>query len=269
MFGAEAKSMAIKDTKMHYVVFGIGEKALLIIPGLSDGLQNVEKFPQALFFVYREYAKRYKVFVCSRKNQLPAGYTTREMAEDILFFMKSNHINKADVIGISMGGMIAQHLAAEFPQYVNKLIIAVSSPKLNQASKNVVENWKRMIDGGEYEHLVVDTIEKTYSRKNLWKYRPFYFLLKRIGKPQNPQNFLAQANACLEHNAFEQLETIKSPTLVVGGEKDQIVGGEASRILAQKITSSQLMMYPGLGHDAFQDSKQVEKDSIQFLERRN
>lgn len=265
MYDAEAKVFIIEDTKMHYVVFGKGEKPLLIIPGLSDGIQNVKKFPKALSFFYREYAKKYKVFICSRKNKLPEGYTTQEMANDIRLFMDAQNIRNAYVAGNSMGGMIAQHLAVDYPDYVEKLIIAVSASKLSQTSKEVVKSWKRMVEQNDYEGLVIDTIEKTHTDKNLWKFRPFYFLIKRIVKPQNTENFLAQANACLEHDASERTERIQCPVLVIGGEKDEVVGGEASRILARQISNSRLIMYPELGHDAFQESKQFEKDFISFL----
>lgn len=265
MFGAKAKTFAIGNTEMSYVVFGKGEKPLFIIPGLGDGLQNVGKSRISLAFFYRKYAETYRVFVCSRKNQLSKGYTTRDMARDIALFMDAHNIKNAHVMGVSMGGMIVQHIAADYPEYVEKLIIAVSSSRPNQKSNEVIGDWISMVEEGRYGDLTVDTMEKTYTDSYLRKYRPFYFLLRRMGKPQSTQNFLVQADACLNHNAFERLETIKCSTLVVGGERDQVLGGEASREIAQKITGSQLIMYSDLGHGAFQGSKQFEKDSTDFL----
>ncbi|MTW87019.1 alpha/beta fold hydrolase [Virgibacillus dakarensis] len=250
---------------MNYVVFGKGEKPLIIIPGLGDGVQNVEKSSNALAYFYRKYAKMYRVFVCSRKNQLSKGYTTRDMAKDIKLFMDAQNITYAYVMGVSMGGMIVQHLAADYPDYVEKLIVAVSSSKPNQKSNQVISDWIRMVKEGRYGDFTIDTMEKTYTDRYLWKYRLFYFLLRKTGKPQSTQNFFAQAEACLIHNAYERLPMIKCPTLVVGGEKDQVLGSEASRIIAGQITGSQLIMYPNLGHGAFQESKQFEKDSIAFL----
>ena len=265
MSGAKSKTFILGNTDMSYVVFGKGGKTLLLIPGLGDGIKDVGEASNLLAFYYRKYAKMYKVFVCSRKNHLPKGYTTREMAQDIKLFMDDQNIKHAHVIGVSMGGMIAQHLAADYPEYVEKLIIAVSSSKPNQKSNKVIKSWIQMVEEGRFGELTIDTAEKTFTDKYLKKYRPFYFLLRKTGKPKNTQNFLVQAEACLQHDAYEQLGSIKCPTLVVGGGKDQIVGSEASRVIAEQITRSKLIIYSNLGHGAFQEGKQFEKDSLEFL----
>jgi len=265
MFGAKSKMFTIGDAEMQYVVFGKGKKPLFIIPGLGDGVQHVGKSANALAFFYRKYAKMYRVFVCSRKRKLPKGYTTRDMAGDIKLFMDAQHISNAHVMGGSMGGMIAQHLAADYPDDVEKLIVAVSSSKPNETSNKVIGDWIRMVEEGRYGDFTIDTMEKTYTDRYLRKYRPFYFLLRKIGRPQSDRHFLAQAEACLHHDAYRRLPELQCPTLVVGGEADQVLGGEASRIIAEQISGSQLIMYSGLGHDAFQESKQFEKDSIDFL----
>ena len=72
----------------------------------------------------------------------------------------------------------------------------------------------------------------------------------RVGKPKSFERFIILANACLKHNAYDDLGKIKAPTLVIGGADDKIVTGEASKEIAEKIPDSQLYMYEGLGHGA-------------------
>lgn len=161
MLNAKSKMFAIGDTKMHYVVFGKGKKTLLIIPGLSDGIQNVSHSAKALAFYYRKYTKKYTVYVCSRKNHLLNGYTTHDMARDIALFMNANDIQNAHIMGVSMGGMVAQHLAIDYPRYVDKLIIAVSSSKPNEVLNKAVTGWINMVKERRYEDFIINTVERT------------------------------------------------------------------------------------------------------------
>ena len=93
---------------MDYISFGNGKENLVMLPGLGDGLSTVKGMALPFAFMYRIYAKEYKVYVFSRKNCLPEGYTTRDMARDQARAMESLGIQKASVLGNSNGGMIAQ-----------------------------------------------------------------------------------------------------------------------------------------------------------------
>lgn len=265
MLGAKSRSFEIDNTNIHYVVLGNGKKSLIILPGLSDGIQNVRHAATMLAFYYRQYAKHYTVYVCSRKDYLPNGYTTRDMARDIVLFIDALHIRHVHIMGISMGGMIAQHLAVNYSDHVEKLIIAVSTSKPTQTLHSVVNRWIDMVQEGRYQDFIVDMMERTYTDRFLRKYRPFYFMLKKAGEPKNIQNFLVQADACLHHEAHEQIRTINCPTLVVGGGKDEVVGPEAPELIAEQIKDCRFIMYRPLGHGATQESKYFNNHAIGFL----
>ena len=104
-----AKNGTVNGT--DFVSFGRGEDALLLIPGLGDGLRTVKGMALSLSWLYREYAKAYRVYVFSRRNALPEGFTIRDMADDLKGAMDALGLRRADVLGVSQGGMIAQHLA--------------------------------------------------------------------------------------------------------------------------------------------------------------
>ena len=81
-----------------------------------------------------------------------------------------------------------------------------------------------------------------------------YGFLGNVGKPKSFHRFQVQARACMSHDAYGELEKISCPTLILGGEEDKIVGGEASRELAEKIPGSRLYMYEGLGHGLYEEA---------------
>ena len=101
----------LDDSIMEYVTFGQGDQALILLPGLSEGLRTVKGMALPLAWSYRAFGKDYKVFVFSRKSELPLSYTTRDMAADQAKAMEILGITKASVMGVSQGGLIAQYLA--------------------------------------------------------------------------------------------------------------------------------------------------------------
>lgn len=68
-------SVTIGNTVMYYVSFGTGNRNLVVLPGLSDGLATVRGKAWLLYRPYRRYLKDYTVFMFSRKNRMPKGYT--------------------------------------------------------------------------------------------------------------------------------------------------------------------------------------------------
>ena len=98
----------LDNTDLYYVSFGSGSKTLVVLPGLSDGLATVKGKAWILSLPYRKYLKDYTVYMFSRKNKMPEGYTIREMAQDQVRAMKKLGIQSACILGVSQGGMIAQ-----------------------------------------------------------------------------------------------------------------------------------------------------------------
>lgn len=264
-YGVKEGSVIVGNTDMDYVTFGKGEENLIIIPGLGDGLKTVKGSAIILALMYKIYAKNYKVYFFSRKNKLEEGYSTRDMAKDLKMAMDKLEIDRAHVMGISQGGMISQYLAIDYPEIVDKLIIAVSISKQNKTLQDVVNRWITMAENNDYKGLLIDSTEMTYSETKLKQYRLFYPILTKLGKPKSLNRFIIQARACLNHNAYEELNKIESPTLIIGGDSDLVVGANTSQEMAECIIHNKLIIYKGLGHGAFEEAKDFNQQVIDFL----
>lgn len=264
-WNAKNNSVSIDGTDMYYVSFGKGNSDLIIIPGLGDGLATVKGMAILLSIIYRVYTSDYKVFVFSRKNNLEEGYTTRDMARDLAEAIKLLGIGKAKVVGISQGGMIAQYLAIDYPELVEKLVLAVTSSRKNEMLEEVVSNWITLANKKDYKSLVIDTIEKTYSESYLKRYNIFYPFIGLMYKSKDSKRFIIQAKACISHDAYSELEKILCPTLIIGGENDKIVGVDASIEIADKIRNSELYIYKGLGHGTYEEAKDFNSRVLDYL----
>lgn len=272
-WNAAGGSVRIEDTSMDYVTFGTGDAPLVMIPGLGDGLTTVKGMAAAMAFSYRMYAKDYKVYIFSRKNnlekyqQLKTEYSTREMAKELAFALKTLGIKRAKVLGVSQGGMIAQYLAIDHPALVDRLVLAVTLSRQNATVRTVVTDWIQFARQGDHKALMIDIAEKSYSEAYLKKYRRLYPVLCKIGKPKDFGRFLTQAGACTNHDAYDLLDRISCPTLVVGGCCDKIVGADASVELAGKIKDSELYLYEGLGHAAYEEAHDFNRRVMDFFGR--
>ena len=188
------------------------------------------------------------------------------MAEDQAKAMKELGIDKAYVLGVSQGGMIAQYLTIDHPEMVEKLILTVTAPNANAVVTNAVSTWIDMANKGDHTALMVDTAEKMYSEKYLKNNRKFFPILARFTKPQNYNRFLINANAILNFDARDELKDIKCPTLIISGDDDKTVGNEAPYLLEKGIINSRIFIYKGLGHGAFEEAKDFYDRVFGFCE---
>lgn len=260
-------SVNIDSTEMYYVSFGSGNRNLVVLPGLSDGLATVRGKAWFLHLSYRRYLKDYTIFMFSRKNQMPKGYTIREMAQDQALAMKQLGISKANILGVSQGGMIAQYMAIDHPKMVDRLILAVTAPYANDVVTRAVKRWIKMAKRGDHKALMTDIAEKMYSRKYLRKNRIFFPILAKFTKPENYDRFFKNAYAILKFDAREELIKISCPTLILSGDDDHTVGNEAPYELNRSIPGSELYIFKGLGHGAFEEANDFYKRVIEFCNR--
>ena len=267
MFGnARNGIVKIGDTEMHYASFGSGAKALVLLPGLSDGLSTVQGKAALLARPYRLFFDRYTVYLFSRKQQMPEGYSIRDMAADQATAMLSLGIDRAAVMGVSEGGMIAEYLAIGHPALVEKLVLAVTAPCSSPMIEANVTRWVSMAQKGAHKELMIDTAENSYSDARLQKMRKLYPLIGLLGKPKTYERFYRNADAILRFDARSELDRIQCPTLILAGEQDKTVGVEASRLLHERIPNSALFVYPGLGHAAFEEAPDFNSRVFAFLE---
>ena len=170
-------TVSIGDTDMYYVSFGTGSKKLVVLPGLSDGLATVKGKGRIFYHPYKKHLKDYTVYMFSRKNVMPYGYSIGDMADDQVTVMKKLGVEKAYICGVSQGGMIAQSIAIDHPEVVEKLILAVTTPYAGDVAKNAVSGWIDMADRNDHVKLMVDTAEKMYSDEYLSKNRKLFPIL--------------------------------------------------------------------------------------------
>jgi pimeloyl-ACP methyl ester carboxylesterase len=186
-----------------------------------------------------------------------AGYTLDDMAQDAIGLLDALRIKRAHVIGASMGGMIAQILAAKYPRRINSLVSVMSSsgnPRLPGPAWKIRLRMVNRPNTLDRETLVRHSMQ-------IWQLigSPDYPLSEpemRVRLQQSyerssyPHGLARQTLAILASGSrLGLLAAIRAPTLIVHGAADRLVPVAAAHDLAKHIAGARIEIIPGMGHD--------------------
>ena len=257
--------LKLEKDQFDYVQFGCGDRSLVVIPGLGDGIVTVKNKALLGVFMFHDYVRRFKITIISRKNNLEEGATTFTMAHDQAEAMKALGIDHAEVVGISEGGMIAQHLAANYPELVDKLVLAVTIPRANEMLNENCVRWIHLSDEGNYKELVRDINEKAHPEAFFKKMKKILPVTAFFSRKMDKNRFRIQAGACMTHDAFDRLEAIEAPVLIIGAKEDETLGIRGSYELAREIWDCKVKIFEGHGHAVYEDEPEFHHVVLRFL----
>jgi len=207
-----------------YVRFGKGEITLLVFSG-GPGNDLPSGFMLRMFTRgFKGLAKKYLIYMMTRKLGLPEGYTTRDMSEDYANVIRTEFNGcPADVNGVSYGGLIAQHLAADHPELIRRLVIAMAAYRVGKEGKELEMSYAELMSQGKIKDAF-NTMFPIFNIGGIKKYL-FKFFMWVFGsfiwkKPTNPLDLVVEAKAESNHDTKNRLAEIKVPTLVIAGEED-------------------------------------------------
>ncbi|MBO4862024.1 MAG: alpha/beta hydrolase [Firmicutes bacterium] len=253
------------SAEADYIAFGSGERDLIILPGAGDGFRTVKGTARAASVMYRSFGKVFRVWSFSRRDDIPQGFGTDGMADDVSDAMDVLGIERACIYGVSQGGMIAQQLAIRHPEKVERMVLAVTSPGPSDVMRQSLSAWLAMADARDYKGIMEDTAERSYTGKARERYRKVYALAAGLSRPDNFERFKAMCSSCITHDVRGSLDKIACPVLVIGASQDAVVGPEGSKELAEGIKNSALYMYEGLSHGAYEQAKDFNSRVLEFL----
>ena len=261
---AKNENIRIGDMDCDYISFGTGKEVLIMLPGVGDGLKTAKGMAIPFSVMYKCYAEQYKVYLFSRRNNLPAGFTTKDMAEDLNSILKKIGIVSANVLGVSQGGMIAQELAIHHPDKVKRLVLAVTASRPNDIMRDTLDTWLSMLDRDDYRGFMIDSAERAYTGEYLKRGIKLNSLIAGM-KPKDYTRFRILCNSCIEHNSYDDLIKITCPTLLIAADQDKVLGAEASVEMKERIPDSKLYMYKGYSHGVYEQAKDFNGRVMRFL----
>ena len=206
-----------------------------------------------------------------RTDKPDIEYSIKMMANDTTSLMDRLKIEKAHILGYSMGGSIAQEIALSYPEKLEKLILCSTGcggPKSIPASEEIRTGLFSSREGLSDEEKLRNSMPlyfpEDFIRKNPDKVEDY--IRRSLLAPIPPHSYRRQLMAVLDFNSYERLKDIKSPTLVISGKEDILVPHENSILLAENIPGAKLILLDNLGHGLFTpDPKLITDLIIDFL----
>jgi len=266
LYGAKNGAVKIGGADMNYISYGTGKRVLIILPGLGDGLRMVKGAAVPFAYSYRIFARDYKVYVFSRRDPIQDPCTFGQMAEDIKLAMDRLNIGRADFLGVSMGGMIAQYFALNYPERLGKLVLAVTAAGCKEILRPTLETWMDLAEQQDYKSLMIDISEKMYEGSYLRLMRICYPLLTLV-KPKSYRRFQVMCRSIMNADPALPVENITAATLVIGADQDKVAGVESSRELARRISGAKCYIFQGYGHGLYDETEDFKKVVADFLRR--
>ena len=261
-----AEHVQIKTAKwdgaeMDYFCFGRGKETLVIIPGLS--VQSVMGSADAVAQQYASLTDAYTIYVLDRRKDLPAAYPMRDMAEDTAGALQALGLRQVNLFGASQGGMISMQIAIH-----HKLVLGSTTACVTDGQFVLFDQWIRLAAAGDAQALYLAFGEALYPKEI---FEASQELLKDLAKSvteEELRRFVVMAKALKGFDITRELSEIRCPALVIGSENDRVVGGEASRIIAERLRGHpgcELFMYDGYGHAAYDTAPDYRDRIARFL----
>ncbi|MFX4291202.1 alpha/beta fold hydrolase [Streptomyces bohaiensis] len=186
-------------------------------------------------------------------------FTTREFAEDVVAVLDAAGVARADVYGTSMGGRVAQWLAARHPDRVGRLVLGCTSP----GGRHAVERdaaVRRSLADSDPDRARAALVGLMYSPAWTARHPGPY---RTLGDPEMPaharRRHLAASN---RHDAWAALPEITAPTLVVHGTEDRFNPVANAHLLAARIPGARLLLIEGARHAYFEEHHAVAGPAV-------
>jgi len=261
----------INGIDLYYRVRGDGPP-LLMIQGFGGG-------HEAWFFQTRAFKNHYRVVVFDNRgigktDRSPVPYTVKTMADDAVGLLDHLEIDRAHILGMSLGGIVAQEIAINYPERVSKLVLACTStgegeigdfhPEMLNALGIEDADTQPDLRSLDFHNTVASIVSLAFNRR---LYRTMLvplakFQMKRIGV----EGHLEQMEAVVGHSTGDRLHLIQAPTLVLTGTDDRIIPPRSSEEIASKIPNAKLVKVQGGSHAFFLEMRgRFNREVLAFL----
>ena len=250
---------------LPYNRVGLGPRTLVAFPGLlfeNKALTGLSA--RMMLSRYSFLQAEYTTYVVSRKPGLPHGYSMRNMADDYAAMIREEYGRPVDVIGTSTGGSIAQHLAADSPDLVRRLVIHSSAHTLGDAGKEVQLRVGHLARQRRWREANAALLGFVMSSGRWGRFEAALgSLLVSLAAPEDPSDLIVTVEAEDVHDFSDRLSEITAPTLVIAGDQDPFYSETLFRETAEGTPNARLILYKGMGHPAA--GNEFQQDVLAFL----
>jgi len=184
-------------------------------------------------------------------TQVDEPITTQDLARDTLALMDHCKVERAHIVGRSMGGAVAQHMALLAPDRVLSLVLCASFARLDPLGRRVLLNMREALEWrGSWADHARHSVQNFVSADFFNRYPERVAAIERLigGETRLPACYSRQNEACQQHDTVDRLHEIRQPCLVLAGDSDPICSLTATSMLSQGLPDVRTEVFTGASH---------------------
>jgi 3-oxoadipate enol-lactonase len=254
--------------RIHYQEFGRTDgESLLLVQGLGadSGSWLLQRYP---------FGSRHRCVAPDNRgvgrSDKPAGpYVLEQMADDLVAVLDEAGIASAHVVGVSMGGILAQILAVRHPERVRSLVLSGTACHHHPWRVELLEHWADIARNQGMRALLGENLRWIVGNRSLRRFWPAMRLVGPVALDISADAFVAQVDAILGTDDVlrHELSAIDVPTLVIVGSQDVLTPLGDSEELAELIPGARLAVVRGGAHGFMvEKSGHFNKTILEFLD---
>ena len=259
------KTAYVDDIVMDYLTFGEGEKDFVILPGLA--LKSVLNAAGAIEAAYKPFAEAgYRVFLFDRRKHT-SPCSVFDLADETAAVMKALGIRKACLFGASQGGMMAQVIAARYPELVSAMALGSTLSRAVPSQQASTGNWIRLAEEKDTKGLAESSMDMLYSEKIVSALRGQ--ILPSLSDPTEEElsQFIIMAKAAADFDVSRELAFVRCPVFVLGSFGDKLIP-VTSLVETAQLLSGELFIYDKTyGHAVYDEAPDYRARLLEFFGR--
>jgi 3-oxoadipate enol-lactonase len=241
---------------IHYRIAGAGDETLVLINGVGDDLNGwaaqLDDFVAAGLRVVTFDNRG-----IGSSSHPPGAYTSREMAADTKALADTLGLPPFHLLGVSMGGLIAQEYAIAYPNDLRTVVLANTYAKPDAYARAAFDAWSQVATAASMAVMMRQqapwVFSPTFYEKQPERLASFLEEMERSVQPAS--SFAAQVGALLSHDCSDRLAHLQTPALVIAADDDIIIRLSLSHRLYEELPRASWAIVPG-GHAAFLENPQ-------------
>jgi pimeloyl-ACP methyl ester carboxylesterase len=260
----------VGELELAYDVEGEGEPVLLLM-GLGGDRQGWD-------LVRPELARRHRLVLFDNRDagesdEARGAYGLAEMAADALALMDHLGIERFHVLGASMGGAIAQHLALQAPTRVASLVLAATWGRTDGFLAAILGSWRVQVERLEPEVFLAGVMPWAFTYRAFQHPSPELLAFQEARRARGTllrsvAAYQRQVDACLAHDTLGLLPMLRTPALLLAGEDDILTPARYARAVAASLAGAEVALVPASGHACFLETPKPFADRVlRFLAR--